>query len=211
MRGAGARAGFSFSEPEGVSRTGVGHGGAGKKATGRKAGGCGNVGRELGSAESKPRQGGVWRHGRGGRRELLLPAAAVAPPLAIARPYSFGGLRRVAARYWSPPARCALPWAPRPLAVPLPPGLRSGLSCRWDCEMTRRAPRKNLLASSHFRAWGPWGSVAQARTSGSSARLPPVWEMEQRLKLRFFVSQPDDLIHPGKPATTSYSFSIYMC
>jgi hypothetical protein len=129
----------------------------------------------------------------------------------FARPYSFGGLRRVAARYWSPPARCALPWAPRPLAVPLPPGLRSGLSCRWDCEMTRRAPRKNLLASSHFRAWGPWGSVAQARTSGSSARLPPVWEMEQRLKLRFFVSQPDDLIHPGKPATTSYSFSIYMC
>nr|ACN34038.1 unknown [Zea mays] len=61
--------------------------------------------------------------------------------------------------YWSLPARCALPWSPPPRTGPrppppaVPPGLRSGLSCIWDCEMTRRAPRKNLWASSHFRAW----------------------------------------------------------
>jgi hypothetical protein len=141
---------------------------------------------ELGSAESKPRQGGVWRHGRGGRRELLLPAAAVAPPLAIARPYSFGGLRRVAARYWSPPARCALPWAPRPLPRSRPASAPED----YPADGTVRWSAARRVKTSGHRATSGRGSG-----TGSHVRLccasAASMEMEQRLKLRFFVSQPD--------------------
>jgi hypothetical protein len=157
MRGAGARAGFSFSGPEDVPRTGVGDGGAGKKTTGRKAG----VGRrrtgKCGIEAETGRSVEAWQ-GRSTRAFIASRRCCPSP-----RDREALLFRRVAPRgcplLVTAGALCVALGPSPPPAVP--PGLRSGgLSRRWDCEMVRRAPRKNLWASSHFRAW-QWHRLAR--------------------------------------------------